>query len=146
MLMPSIFGRDLLEDVIDQFNEPFMFKTNSLVSTNGAMRTDIRENEKGYELDIDLPGVAKEDVTAELEDGYLTIKATTSKNDDVQDENGRYLRRERFYGTYSRSFYVGDQITEEDIKAKFENGILEISIPKKEVIPEEPQKKTITIG
>ena len=146
MLMPSIFGRDLLEDVFDQLNEPFMFKTNSLVSTNGAMRTDIRETESAYELDIDLPGVTKEDVTAELEDGYLTIKATTSKNDDLQDENGKYLRRERFYGTYSRSFYVGDQITEEDIKAKFDNGILQILIPKKEVIPEEPQKKTITIG
>ena len=142
MLMPSIFGRDLIAELL----EPFMFQTNSLVSTNGAMRTDIKELETGYELDIDLPGVEKEGVSAELEDGYLTIKATSDKSNDLKDEEGKYIRRERHYGTYSRSFYVGDQIKEEDIQAKFENGILKIAIPKKEALPEPETKKTITIG
>lgn len=142
MLIPSILGRDLIDELL----EPFMFQTNSLVTTNGAMRTDIKELETGYELAIDLPGVEKENVSAELEDGYLTIKATSETGSDTKDEEGKYIRRERHYGTYSRSFYVGDQITEEDIQARFENGILQITIPKKEALPEPETKKSITIG
>lgn len=96
------------------------------------MRTDVRETETGYELDIDLPGFKKEDVKAELKDGYLTISAQKSLEKKNEKEEGRYLRRERYSGSLSRSFYVGDALTEEDVKAKFENGILQISLPKKE--------------
>ena len=107
------------------------------------MRTDVRETETGYELDIDLPGFKKEDVKAELKDGYLTISAQKSLEKKNEREEGRYLRRERYSGSLSRSFYVGDALTEEDVKAKFENGILQISLPKKEAAI--PEKKTIMI-
>ena len=112
---------------------------------NGLMKTDVKENDEGFELDIDLPGYGKEDVTAELKNGYLTINATKKTDDGEKDKNGKYLRRERFYGSCSRSFYVGKQVTEEDIKAKFENGILIVTVPKKEEQPKVEQKKYITI-
>ena len=98
---------------------------------NTLMRTDVKETEKCYELDVELPGVKKEDVKAQLKDGYLTISAET-KFDNSDEHEGKYIRRERYYGTSSRSFYVGDELTEEDIKAKFEDGILKISVPKKQ--------------
>lgn len=141
MLMNSIFGRNLFDDVF----EPFYRTGTTYNNTNGAMRTDVKETDAGYELAIDLPGVNKEDVSAELEDGYLTVKATTSKDEDEKDDNGKYIRRERLYGTYSRSFYVGDAVTENDIKAHFENGTLELMVPKKEAVPEVEQKKLIAI-
>jgi HSP20 family molecular chaperone IbpA len=109
------------------------------------MRTDIKENGNGFELDIDLPGYKKEDVKAQLKDGYLTISAENSQSNDEKDSDGKYIRRERFFGTCSRSFYVGDDITEEDIKAKFENGILKVSVPKKEAKPVEEKNKFISI-
>ena len=108
------------------------------------MRTDVKEKDGSYELDIDLPGYNKEDVRAELENGYLTISASTKNDKDEKDENGKYIRRERFYGHCSRSFYVGDAVTQEEIKAKFENGILKLSIPKKEA-PAVEEKKYIAI-
>ena len=98
------------------------------------MCTDVKETENSYELDVELPGVKKEDVKAQLNDGYLTISAET-KFDNSDEHEGKYIRRERYYGTSSRSFYVGEELTEEDIKAKFEDGILKISVPKKQ--PEE---------
>ena len=101
------------------------------------MKTDIKETESAYELDIDLPGYKKEDVQAELKDGYLTISAKTNTTKEEKDENGKYLRKERYSGSCSRSFYVGEDITEEDIKAKFEDGTLKLSIPKKEAKPVE---------
>ena len=94
------------------------------VSTSTVMRTDVRETENGYELDIDLPGYKKEDVQAELKDGYLTITASANTSNDQKDSNGKYIRRERYSGTCSRRFYVGEEIEQSDIKAKFENGIL----------------------
>jgi HSP20 family molecular chaperone IbpA len=109
------------------------------------MRTDVKEDSKGFELDIDLPGFKKEDVKAQLKDGYLTISAENSQTNDEKDSDGKYIRRERFFGTCSRSFYVGDDITEEDIKAKFENGILKVSVPKKEAQPVEEKNKFISI-
>jgi HSP20 family molecular chaperone IbpA len=109
------------------------------------MKTDIREHENGFELDIDLPGYKKEDVKAQLKDGYLTISAETKQNNDEKDEKGKFIRRERFYGTCSRSFYVGEDITEQDIKAKFEDGILKVSVPKKEAKPEVEENKYIAI-
>ena len=107
------------------------------------MKTDIKENEKDYELSVELPGYKKEDVNAELKDGYLIINATNEKNDEEKDEKG-YIRKERYYGSFTRSFYVGKDVKEEDIKAKFENGVLILDIPKEvEKLPEE--KKYIAI-
>ena len=108
------------------------------------MKTDIREHDAGYELDIDLPGFKKDEIKVELENGYLTISATKGANNDEQDKKGKYIRRERYAGTMQRSFYVGDDVTQEDIKAKFENGILRLSIPKKDAKAVET-KKTIAI-
>ena len=126
MLMPSVFSRDLFDDVF----EPF-YRAGRTDNSNGLMKTDVKETEDGYELAIDMPGVKKEDVKAELKDGYLTITASSNQSNDEKDENGKYIRRERFCGTYSRSFYVGDAVTEEDIKARYENGILNLTVPKK---------------
>ena len=122
MLMPSIFGESFLND----FMEPFETSNNS----STFMNTDVEENEKGYMITMDIPGVHKEDVHAELKDGYLTVEATSHSNNDEKDEKGNYIRRERYYGTANRSFYVGSGVTQEDIKAKFENGILSLSVPK----------------
>ncbi|WP_321018140.1 Hsp20/alpha crystallin family protein, partial [Eisenbergiella porci] len=98
-----------------------------------------------FELDIDMPGFNKEDLKAELKEGYLTISASTNKDDGEKDENGRYIRRERYVGSCSRSFYVGEDIKQDDIKAKFENGILKISVPKKEAQPKVEEDKHIAI-
>ena len=145
MLMPSIFGESLIEDFFGDLTRPARALTRYSTPTTNVMRTDIRESDAGYELDIDLPGYGKEDVQAELKDGYLTVSAQTKKNNDQKDDNGRYIRRERYYGTCSRSFYVGEEITQEDIKARFEDGILKLSVPKKEAEPKLEEKKYIQI-
>lgn len=147
MLMPSIFGESLFDGF---FNDDFMrpvSRTNRGYNTPATtvMRTDIKENEDSFDLDIDLPGYKKEEVSAELKDGYMTITAQKNSSDDQKDDKGNYIRRERFYGTCSRSFYVGKDITEADIKAKFEDGILKINVPKKEAKAEVPEKKFIAI-
>lgn len=144
MYMPSIFGERLFDDFFEDFDHPFKAMKLSTPQT-GLMRTDIREKEGSFELDIDLPGCKKEDIKAELKDGYLTITAVTKKEEE-NDENGKYLRRERYFGSCSRSFYVGEALTQEDISAKFEDGILKISVPKKENKPELEQPKYIAIG
>lgn len=126
MLMPSIFGENLIDDF---FDFPFGGYTNS---ASEMMKTDIKDMDNGYEVIMNLPGVKKEDVKAELKDGYLTINVSSNKNNDQKDEQGRYIRRERFSGSCSRSFYVGDHVTQEDIKAKFENGTLTMTIPKED--------------
>ena len=123
MLMPSIFGTNMFDD----FMEPF---ENSLW-TNGLMSTDVKENDNNFEIAMDLPGVKKEDIKAQLNDGYLTIEASSKSKKDEKDENGNYIRRERYTGKARRSFYVGNQITQEDIKAKFEDGTLTLLVPKK---------------
>ncbi len=140
MLMPSIFGENLLDDFFD-----FPFGSNYTATDSSLMKTDIKEMENGYEVTMNLPGVKKEDVKAELKDGYLTISASSNSNKDEKDEEGRYIRRERYSGSCSRSFYVGDAVTEADIKAKFENGTLTMMIPKKEVQPAVENKKYIAI-
>ena len=112
---------------------------------NTMMKTDIRDTDSTYELDIDMPGFKKEDIKAQLKDGYLTISASTSANNDEQDKDGRYIRRERYAGSCSRSFYVGEGVKEEEIRAKFENGILKLSIPKVENKPQVEEKKYIAI-
>ena len=145
MLMPSIFGENLFDDdwMDFPFARDFWGRTNNKTTKN-LMKTDIREHDAGYELDIDLPGFKKDEIKAELENGYLTISATKGANNDEQDKKGKYIRRERYAGTMQRSFYVGDDVTQEDIKAKFENGILRLSIPKKDAKAVET-KKTIAI-
>ena len=124
----------------DLFNTPFFTRSEA-----NMMKTDIKEQDGGYELTVDLPGVKKDDIKAELNDGYLTITAENNSSKDEKDEKGKYICRERYSGSYSRSFYVGDSVTEEDIKAKFENGTLTLDIPKKEALPEK-QNKYIAIG
>ena len=150
MLLPrtntlnSIFGESLFDDFFEDFARPLRSSTRYNTSA-GVMRTDVRESDAGYELDIDLPGFRKENVKAALKNGYLTIHAETDRNHDQKDEDGKYIRRERYYGTCSRSFYVGEDVTQEDIKAKFEDGILKVSVPKKEAKPVIEESRYIPI-
>ena len=143
MLMPSIFGENLFDDFMDGFAFPTA-NWNYAKNTANAMKTDIKENDKGYELDVDLPGYKKEDVKAELKDGYLTISASNDNTKEEKDEDGKYIRKERYTGSVSRSFYVGKYVTEEDIHAKFENGILKLSVPKVDA-PKVEENKYISI-
>ncbi|WP_373213433.1 Hsp20/alpha crystallin family protein [Ruminococcus sp. 5_1_39BFAA] len=131
MLMPSIFGEDLFDDLMD-FSFPRTTRVIHGGNTQNVMRTDVKETDQGYELDIDLPGFKKEDVKVQLKNGYLNIQAAQNRNNDQKDEDGKYIRRERFSGAVSRSFYVGEKVTEGDIHAKFENGILKLTLPKAE--------------
>ena len=105
----------------------------------GMMSTDVRETDKGYMVDIDMPGFKKDDISLDLQNGYLTISAAKGLDKDEKDKEGRYIRRERYAGAMSRSFYVGENVKQEDITARFENGILSLSVPK-----EEEQKKVET--
>ena len=124
-MLPSIFGKDMFDDFMD-----FPFSANRF--HKDLMKTDIKETKDGYELDIDLPGMEKKDINLELKDGYLTIKANHNQEQEEKDDQGHYLRKERFTGSCSRSFYVGDNVKEEDVHAKFDNGILKLSFPKEE--------------
>ena len=132
----SIFGENLLDDF---FDFPFDGRRTEMMST------DIKDTDTGYEITMSLPGVKKEDVKAQLKDGYLTIQASANNKKDEKDDKGRYIRRERYSGSCSRSFYVGDQITEADIKAKFENGALVLTIPKKDAQEKVEDNKYISI-
>ena len=146
MLMPSIFVENLFDDIFDgDFFTPAAGSNRYSNANTAVMKTDVRENQDSFDIDIDLPGYKKDDVKAELKDGYMTITAEKNDSNEEKDKKGNYIRRERFYGTCSRSFYVGDDVTEEDIKAKFEDGILKINVPKKEKKEEIPQKKYICI-
>ena len=110
------------------------------------MKTDIKELEGAYELIVDLPGFKKEEVQVALEKGYLTISAAKGLDKDEQEkESGRYIRRERYAGACQRSFYVGEHLTQEDIKGEFKHGILKLTIPKKEAKPAVEENKYITI-
>ena len=148
MLMPSIFGENLFDDdwMDFPFERNFWGRKNPLYGKNAKnlMKTDIREHDEGYELDVDLPGFKKDEITIDLENGYLTISAAKGLDKDGQDKKGKYIRKERYAGAVQRSFYVGDAVTEEDVKAKFEDGILKLSIPKKDAKAVET-KKTIAI-
>ena len=137
MLMPSIFGENLFDSFFNDFAKV------GRTEVPKVMKTDIREDEKGFELDIELPGCRREDVSAELKDGYLTIAGKTSSSSDEKDDSGRFIRRERYQGSCSRSFFVGDELEQEDIKAKFENGILKVFVPKKEPKPQVETRKMI---
>ena len=139
MLMPSIFGENLFDSFFNDFAKV------GRTEVPKVMKTDIREDEKGFELDIELPGCRREDVSAELKDGYLTIAGKTSSSSDEKDDSGRFIRRERYQGSCSRSFFVGDELEQEDIKAKFENGVLKVFVPKKEPKPQVETRKMIQI-
>lgn len=135
MLMPSLFGTNGLDRVLGT----------SLGGGREMMSTDVRETESGYEVIMNLPGFTKEDVKGEVKDGYLTVTATTNTSNDEKDAEGKYIRRERYSGSCSRSFYVGEEVTQDDIKAKFEDGTLKLTIPKKEPQVKEAQKRYIEI-
>ena len=142
MLMPGIFGEDLFND---WFSFPDFDKKYYGKNTDQVMQTDIKEKDNEYEVDIELPGYKKEDVKAELKDGYLTISAAKNVSTEDKKEDGKYIRKERFSGNVSRSFYVGEDMTQEDIHAKFEDGILKLTVPKKEAKKVEDKKSYITI-
>ena len=130
MMMPSIFGENLFNDWMD-FSFPDIDKKLYGKRADRMMKTDVKETEHGYEVAIDLPGFKKDEVKAELKDGYLTISAARGLDKDEQDKNGTYIRRERYAGSCQRSFYVGEAVNEEDVHAKYEDGILKLSLPKK---------------
>ena len=147
-MLPSMFGENLFDDF---FNDDFMnFPVWSSCSplygkhAKNLMKTDVRETENTYELDIDLPGFKKDEISVELKDGYLSIRAAKGLDKDEKDKKGKYIRQERYAGSCSRSFYVGD-IESKDVSAKYEDGILKISVPK-ESKKELPKNSTITIG
>ena len=142
MLMPSIFGENLFDDFFDDFARPYKVTTGYTQPAN-IMKTDVKETEGSFELDIDMPGYKKEDVKAELKDGYLTISAEKGLDKDEEDKKGRILRQERYAGSCSRSFYVGD-VKPEDIKAKYESGVLTVLVPKED-IKKSPVSTAITI-
>lgn len=135
-MLPSIFGENLFEDMWDDFFEP-MPPFEHRMPPHGKhgknlMKTDVRETEDSYELDIDLPGFKKEDVKVDLKNGYLTISAAKNLEKENKKKDARYIRRERYCGQMARSFYVGEDVEPKDVTAKFEDGILKLTLPKKE--------------
>ena len=140
MLMPSIFGENLFNDDWMDFGFPEVDKALYGKHANNVMKTDVKETDTGYEVDIDLPGFKKDEINAQLDNGYLTISAAKGLDKDEKDKKGKYIRKERYVGAMSRSFYVGEGITQEDIKAKYEDGILRLSVPKKEAKAVENKK------
>ena len=146
MLMPSIFGESLFDDWFDDFDRQMQHMDRRLYGRNAnrEMKTDVREKEDGYEIDMDLPGFKKDQVELNLENGYLTVTANKGFDKDEKDKQGRMIRQERYAGSMQRSFYVGDNMTEEDVKARFEDGVLHLNLPKKDA-RKVPEKKTICI-
>lgn len=131
MMMPSVFGRDIFDDFMD-FSFPDVNKELYGKHAKQVMKTDVRELDQGYEIIVDLPGFKKDEIEVQLENGYLTISAAKGLDKDESDKEGKYIRKERYAGSMSRSFYVGEEISEEDVRGKFEDGILKIDVPKKE--------------
>ena len=146
MLMPSIFGESLFDDWFDDFDRQMQHMDRRLYGRNAKreMKTDVREKEDGYEIDMDLPGFKKDQVELSLENGYLTVTANKGFDKDEKDDKGRMIRQERYAGSMQRSFYVGQNMTEEDVKARFEDGVLHLNLPKKDA-RKIPEKKTICI-
>ena len=147
MLMPRIFDDDFFDDWMRWPVSRSLADTEKQLYGKHAphvMKTDIREQEDHYEVDIDLPGFKKDEIELSLEKGYLTISATKGLDKDETDKKGRVIRQERYAGAMQRSFYVGSALTEEDIKAHFEDGVLKLNVPKK-TAPKLPEKRTILI-
>ena len=142
MMIPRKNNYDLLDEVFG--DEPFFERGFSKQEAN-LMKTDVKEKDGNYILEIDVPGYSKEDIKIELENGYITVTAEKEENKDEEDKKSRYIHKERFFGKCSRSYYAGDNVKEEDIKATFKNGILKIEFPK-EKKEEIESKKYIQIG
>ena len=142
-MLPSIFGENLFDEFFDDaFDRRLWNGSNALYGKHARnlMKTDVKENESGYTLSIDLPGFKKDEVNVELKDGYLTVSAQKGLDKDETDKQGRYIRRERYAGSCSRSFYVGD-LKPEDIRGKFESGVLTLSMPKQSpALPQQPNR------
>mgnify|MGYP000547001938 FL=1 len=135
-MLPSIFRDNLFDDMFDfDFDKEFDRMMRPLYGkhSQNMMKTDVRETEDSYELDIDLPGFKKDEITIQLDNGYLSISASKGLDKNEENKDGKYIRRERYAGSMNRTFYVGSQLTQQDIQAKFEDGILKISVPKKDV-------------
>lgn len=135
-MLPSIFRDNLFDDMFDfDFDKEFNRMMRPLYGKHAQnmMKTDVRETGNSYELDIDLPGFKKDEITIQLDNGYLSISASKGLDKNEENKDGKYIRRERYAGSMNRTFYVGSQLTQQDIQAKFEDGILKISVPKKDV-------------
>lgn len=147
--LPTIFGENLM-DVFDGFDRSFFRNFGNMdralygKHAQNMMKTDVKETDEGYEVDIDLPGFKKDEIQLELNNGYLTISTQKALEKDEKNKKGRMLRQERYAGVMQRSFYVGEHITEEDVKASYESGVLHLVLPKKDA-PRLPEKKTIQI-
>ena len=126
-MLPSIFSENLFDDF---FNSAMFPKAEH---AKNLMNTDVREVENGYEIDMNLPGFKKDEVEIQLQDGCLTVSAAKGLDKDEEDKKGRYIRQERYAGSLSRSFYVGEDVEPQDVKAKYENGVLKLFVPKAEV-------------
>lgn len=147
MFVPSLFGDNLFDDWFDFPALKGADQTERKLYGRRArmlMKTDVHEKEDSYELDIDLPGFKKEELAVELNNGYLTVSAAKGLDEEKKDQDGKLIRQERYSGSMQRSFYVGTHVKEEDVKAKFEQGVLKLSIPKK-TEANLPEKKTILI-
>lgn len=148
MMMPSIFRENLFDNFMEDFTFPsFPDIDKALYGKNAKnlMKTDVKETENDFVVDIDLPGFKKEDIQMQLDNGYLTVSASKNINNDERNEAGNYVRRERYAGSMSRSFYVGSHVKEEDIHPRYENGILTFSLPKEEKKSIEEKKRYIAI-
>ena len=147
--LPAVFGEnmlDLFDDLDRDFFRGFGRPERMLYGKNAPrmMKTDVKETDEGYELAVDLPGMKKEEIHLDLQNGYLTI-STQKSLENKEEKQGRLLRQERYSGTMQRTFYVGENLTEEDVKAKYEDGVLTVALPKKEA-PKAPEKKQILIA
>ncbi len=142
-MLPSVFNDDLFDSF---FNHPFASMNGGAFArgARGLMKTDVRELDKAYELDVELPGFKKDEITLELDGGYLSIKAEKKAGKDEKDDKGRYLRRERFAGACTRSFYVGEGLEPKDVAARFEDGMLRLTLPKETAKAQE--KKQISVA
>ena len=147
--LPTVFGENLM-DVFDDFDRNFFRGFGNVdralygKHAQHMMKTDVKETDEGYEVDVDLPGFKKDEIHLELNNGYLTISTEKSMEKTNENKKGKMLRQERYSGVMQRSFFVGEHLTEEDIKASYDSGVLHVIIPKKDA-PKAPEKKTILI-
>ena len=145
MMMPGIFRENLFDNFMEYFAFPDIDRVLYGKNAKNLMKTDVKELGSGYEVDIDLPGFQKDEIKMQLNNGYLTVNAAKGLDKDEKNENGNYVRRERYVGSMSRSFYVGSHVTENDIHPKYENGILTFQIPKAETKAVEEKNHYIAI-
>lgn len=147
MLTPALFNDSLFDDLFSFDLPHFGDIDRKLYGKNAPriMKTDVREHDDSFEAEIDLPGFSKDQIALELKDGYLTVTAQKGHGTEKKDKEGKIIRQERYSGSMQRSFYVGEELTEEDIKAKFDNGVLSVTVPKKEPKAQIPERRRIAI-